>query len=335
MTRQRKKHEYEADAAGRLVKEGNREYQYGWLDKVLQMSEGAEMVRSYSYHMDGQLASASDGRRVETFLWDGLALIRRDGTNYLNEPAVTGGNPVMAGDKVLFNDLLGSTLGAKSAAGYAPSKMTAFGERADTSVFFTGKPQVEGLGYTFLFRNYRPDQGKWQTADPLGYPDGWNNFAYVNNGIIHAIDNNGLWTIQIGFSFSGGGSSGGTVGFGFAMSYYADAGFSAGFYETVGGGSYIGAGGSATLDVTISGNQTIDALRGTAMTIGASVGQGVGAGGEINVPVDLVGMPTDSVTFSVGFSNGPLPFEQHTFLTETFVQELIHAGGEVNRVILE
>lgn len=66
---------YEYDAAGRLVKEGNREYQYGWLDKVLQMSEGAEMVRSYSYHMDGQLASASDGRRVETFLWDGLEKI--------------------------------------------------------------------------------------------------------------------------------------------------------------------------------------------------------------------------------------------------------------------
>ena len=152
------------------------------------MSEGAEMVRSYSYHMDGQLASASDGRRVETFLWDGLALIRRDGTNYLNEPAITGGNPVMAGDKVLFNDLLGSTLGAKSAAGYAPSKMTAFGESADTSVFFTGKPQVDGLGYAFLFRNYRSDQGKWQTADPLGFPDGWNNFAYVNNGVTTNID---------------------------------------------------------------------------------------------------------------------------------------------------
>ena len=40
----------------------------------------------------------------------------------------------MAGDKVFFNDLLGSTPGAKSAAGYAPSKMTAFGESSDTFV---------------------------------------------------------------------------------------------------------------------------------------------------------------------------------------------------------
>ncbi|MDR0933089.1 MAG: hypothetical protein LBM70_08755, partial [Victivallales bacterium] len=44
------------------------------------------------------------------------------------------------------------------------------------------------LGYAFLFRNYRPEQGKWQTADPLGYPDGWNNLAYVNNLIFDAID---------------------------------------------------------------------------------------------------------------------------------------------------
>ena len=39
------------------------------------------------------------------------------------------------------------------------------------------------LKYAFLFRAYRADQGKWQTSDPLGYPDGWNNFAYVNNNI--------------------------------------------------------------------------------------------------------------------------------------------------------
>ena len=28
------------------------------------------------------------------------------------------------------------------------------------------------------FRNYRADLAKWQTADPLGYPDGWNQLAY-------------------------------------------------------------------------------------------------------------------------------------------------------------
>ena len=185
---------YAYDAAGRLVKEGDRVYQYGWLDKVTQITEGDKVIRSFRYHMDGQLAAAYDGSNTETFLWDGLALIRRDTTNYLNEPAVTGGNPVIAGEKTLFNDLLGSTLGAKSADGFSAIERDAFGEvkpgeTADLGInFFTGKPQVEGLGYTFLFRNYRPDQGKWQTADPLGYPDGWNNFAYCNNSVVEYID---------------------------------------------------------------------------------------------------------------------------------------------------
>ena len=173
-------------------------YQYGWLDKVTQITEGDKVIRSFRYHMDGQLAAAYDGSNTETFLWDGLALIRRDTTNYLNEPAVTGGNPVIAGKKTLFNDLLGSTLGAKSADGFSAIKRDAFGEvkpgeTADLGInFFTGKPQVEGLGYTFLFRNYRPDQGKWQTTDPLGYPDGWNNLAYCNNKAVNNIDRKGL-----------------------------------------------------------------------------------------------------------------------------------------------
>ena len=199
---------YAYDAAGRLVKEGDRVYQYGWLDKVTQITEGDKVIRSFRYHMDGQLAAAYDGSSTETFLWDGLALIRRDTTNYLNEPAVTGGNPVIAGEKTLFNDLLGSTLGAKSADGFSAIERDAFGEvkpgeTADPGInFFTGKPQVEGLGYTFLFRNYRPDQGKWQTADPLGYPDGWNNFAYVNNGVTTNIDWLGAQIITPSGNFS-------------------------------------------------------------------------------------------------------------------------------------
>lgn len=39
-------------------------------------------------------------------------------------------------------------------------------------------------------RNYRASLGKWQTADPMGYPDGWNALAYCNNGVTSAVD---LW----------------------------------------------------------------------------------------------------------------------------------------------
>jgi hypothetical protein len=53
---------------------------------------------------------------------------------------------------------------------------------------YTGKPYIGELGYAFLFRNYRSDYGKWQTTDPLGYPDGWNNLAYCNNMFSFCID---------------------------------------------------------------------------------------------------------------------------------------------------
>ena len=180
---------YAYDAAGRLVKEGNKSYTYAWLDKLVSVSEAGKVSANFSYHFDGQIAGVTyaDGRR-ENYLWDGLALIHRDGTELLNEPAVTGGNPVLSGDKVLFNDMLGNTLGVKGKDAYQPIKMTAFGESDNVNAFFTGKPLVGELGYAFLFRNYRPEQGKWQTADPLGYPDGWNNFAYVNNWVIFSVD---------------------------------------------------------------------------------------------------------------------------------------------------
>ena len=38
-------------------------YQYGWLDKVTQITEGDKVIRSFRYHMDGQLAAAYDGRK--------------------------------------------------------------------------------------------------------------------------------------------------------------------------------------------------------------------------------------------------------------------------------
>ena len=132
---------------------------------------------------------------IETFEWDGLALIERNGTKYINEPHAGGGNPILAigGDgqktEAIFTDILGTSMGKVSGNGYSAIDKTSFGaDTSDKSSFFTGKPYVEGLGYAFLFRNYRADIGKWLSADFIGYPDGWNNFAYCNNDIINIID---------------------------------------------------------------------------------------------------------------------------------------------------
>ena len=214
---------YAYDAVGRLVKEGTKTYRYGYLDKVLSVIDGKER-RTFTYHVDGQLATATrtggprlsrpgsdktggarlsrpDFTEIETFLWDGLALIQRGSTSYVNESHPNGGSPVFSStDGVMFNDVLGTTLGADGADGYAATYLSAFGDpipggprlsrpgAAAPDVLYTGKPHVDGLGYAFLLRNYRPALGKWQTADPLGYPDGWNQLAYCGNACLETTD---------------------------------------------------------------------------------------------------------------------------------------------------
>ena len=187
-----------------------------YLDKVLSVTDG-DTKRTFTYHADGQLASATVGSALradrgatplsetETFLWDGLALIQRGDEQFVNEPHVGGGNPVASSKGTsYFNDALGTTVGAKSNGKYSPAALTAFGENlsvgsptpTQNSNFFTGKPFVEGLGHAFWMRNYRASLAKWQTADPMGYPDGWNQLAYCGNGVVSRIDYQGCsWQI--------------------------------------------------------------------------------------------------------------------------------------------
>ena len=127
-------------------------------------------------------------------------IVRRDGSEVLSSLDVASSKGT-----TYFNDLLGTTVGAKSGNQYSAAALSAFGEdlagngkeesthssfSISHSPFFTGKPAVEGLGYAFLMRNYRASLGKWQTADPLGYPDGWNQLAYCGNGVTSVVD---LW----------------------------------------------------------------------------------------------------------------------------------------------
>lgn len=96
--------------------------------------------------------------------------------------------------------MLGSSLGTVENAAFSEISRTSFGENASSANedFFTGKPNIPELGYNFLFRNYKPETGKWMSSDPLGYPDGWNNTAYVNNRVTVCFDWLGGVIIAIG-----------------------------------------------------------------------------------------------------------------------------------------
>ena len=159
-------------------------------------------------------------------------IVRKDGSEVLSSagPVSSKGTSYPAGRSlgvVWFNDILGTTVGAKSGTTYSAAALSAFGERLDKAGgafpairslgegWFTGKPAVEGLGHAFLMRNYRAGLAKWQTADPIGYPENapqelcfggkprarrsarrarkgprWNQLAYCGNGVTGSVD---LW----------------------------------------------------------------------------------------------------------------------------------------------
>ena len=261
-----------------------------------------------------------------TFEWDGLALIERNETKYINEPHPGGGNPVLAinGDsyETIFTDMLGTSLGKVEKNGYSAITKTSFGAESNN------------VGYVFLFRNYRADMGKWLSQDLIGYPDGWNNFTYCNNCIVANVDYNGLWTVQIGIILFGAGLFDGSVSFGITFGYSPETGFSAGFYESTGGGLDMGFSLGASISGTITGQDSIDALAGTAAVVGASIsstGEGISVGGEANIPGEAHSFDPFGYTLSIGFSLG-VPIDIHTFITETTVQKIIQFGGQVTSI---
>jgi hypothetical protein len=62
---------YAYDAAGRMVKEGAKSYRYGYLDKVMSMTEGKNRI-TYGYHAVGQMlvtpSVVGDSKYIEIFL---------------------------------------------------------------------------------------------------------------------------------------------------------------------------------------------------------------------------------------------------------------------------
>ncbi|MDD3155081.1 MAG: hypothetical protein PHS41_09445 [Victivallaceae bacterium] len=185
------------DAAGRLVKEGETNYSYAYMDRLVEIQERNLPARRMEYFIDGQVAKVSTPGSDDELIWDDFALLSRGNIRYLNEPAVCGASPVMADRKILFQDILGTTLGVMDAERVDAKQLSAFGESLQGETpsditFFTGKPFVGNLGYAFLFRTYRSAHGRWQSADPAGYPSGWNNQLYCNNRAVNMVDPLGL-----------------------------------------------------------------------------------------------------------------------------------------------
>jgi YD repeat-containing protein len=131
--------QYAYDKAGRMTGSGNGTITaYGWLDKAVQLTNPSGQSVSLTYWPNGQLAhkSISDSNG-ETFLWDGLAVLRRGDTIYVTEPHANGG-AVIASHSInqpanltyYLNDLLGTSLASVNNNNLKITGLTSFGELA-------------------------------------------------------------------------------------------------------------------------------------------------------------------------------------------------------------
>jgi RHS repeat-associated protein len=203
------------DSAGRLVAERQNgqviaQYEYGYLDKVTQVTRGEE-VTQFHYNARGMLvAKERDGQIVETFGWDGIGLIAKDGVVYANEAHVSGGVPLAAIDtgsenaelQYFDSDYLGTTTAVYSATGEVDAKLAgSFGAGTESGeVRFTGKPYDADLdAHVFPYRNYKSEAGRWASADPAGFPDGPNQHYYACVPTM-SLDPLGLYSTSVSYS---------------------------------------------------------------------------------------------------------------------------------------
>jgi RHS repeat-associated protein len=110
-------------------------------------------------------------------------------------------NEAKKSDIYYISDSVATTIAVADDIGeIAQIESDAFGAPVTSGVCatprFTGKPYDDDLGaFVFPFRNYRPDEDRWTSSDPSGFPDGTNSQAY-HGRYLSLIDPLGLATIN-------------------------------------------------------------------------------------------------------------------------------------------
>jgi RHS repeat-associated protein len=179
--------------------EGNitRQLKYGYAGKVVRV-ESTGREANFFYNAEGQLVGNSVAGETTSYAWDGNVLAAEGVTVFTNEAHFTGGVPVLEskGD-IVISDYLANTL----ALGEKRFSNTAYGEGLEDGRF-TGKPYVKELDtFVFKHRNYSANDIRWASADPLGFPDGKNQYSYVLNDPLNHIDPFGTNITFTGFPY--------------------------------------------------------------------------------------------------------------------------------------
>jgi RHS repeat-associated protein len=317
-------------------------YTYSSRGELLRVAPPDGIVIEYVHDPLGRrIAKKVNGTITEKYLWQGLtkllALYDGSGALLMRFQYADGRMPVAMTKGGTTYYLAYDQVGSLKVVADASSNVVkgldydSFGNIiADTNASFSmpfgfaGGLHDRDTGLVrFGFRDYDPDIGRWTAKDSILFLGGnVDLYGYVLNDPGNLIDPLGLWTFQIGSSFTGGGLLGSTKGGGLIIGKDPNTGeWQFGWYAVGGAGPLGGAGASITADITWSSNPCIQDVGGWTSTGGGSLTPlpPFTFGAEMNIP--LTGDASPSYTGSFGLSIGT-PYEGHGFVTYTHVGRL-------------
>ncbi len=196
------------DARGNLTAHSGKSYDYDIFNNLTSVS-GSGISVSLDYDAKGRLSEENSANGIVQFAYAGSALIAEyDSSNTLlrryvhgpgsDEPIAVYEGSGTASKFYMMADHQGSIIGYTDSAGTVTDKNSYSPEgvpdAANVGRFgYTGQMWLaEAELYHYKARAYDPQLGRFLQADPIGYGDGLNMYAYVGGDAVNSRDPSGL-----------------------------------------------------------------------------------------------------------------------------------------------
>ena len=290
------------DADGNLTFDGTNTYTWNARNQLTQISQNGTVEMSYSYDALGRrIVKAVNGGVATQFLYDGLNAVQETQGSAIN-PILVGlgidqryARNDVTGRTYFLSDGLNSTIALTDPTG-AMRELYSYDPYgnvtpSDTTTGFTNPYQYTGREvdspglYYYRARYYSPMMAGFISEDPAMFVGGQLSFyAYVGGDPLDYTDPYGLWTFQIGFSFTYNlkipytplGIAG-SAGVGAA---FDSTGQIAPYYYYGGGAGAGTSGADGGVQLAVSDANTVQDLAGPFANY--SIDGGVGAGGNVD-----------------------------------------------------
>ena len=266
---------------------------------------GRRIYKSFSAGTTSIYAFDGDNLIEETNS-SGAVVARYEDTQNIDEPLAMLRSSATS---YFHADGLGSITSLSSAAGSIANtytydsygNLTASTGSLTNSFRYTGREFDSETGlYYYRARYYDPTAGRFLGSDPMKFSAGMNFYSYVHNRPTKAIDPYGLFTGNLGGTFS---CQIGPFNFSYSGGVIFGSDASIGVYNTGSGGVGIGGGCFFGLTAGISTARSICGFGGPFSETGESSGIGVGESASVFSGVDSDGVTPvagGSVTAGIG-----------------------------------